>query len=212
MADGMTPEEKLLRIIETPPGEGRRVAPKVSFNFQASGLYVKAWIKHYREKARDSLSLKTAIQGLMVACVLATVFLIVDFWMGLPSSAIIQRLERAAQNTEIGKVSIEGIGPLSLFEQEISQNNIFSLPPPQAPVIQQGPAQPQAVDVLKTMVQSLRVVGILWSDVPQVIIEDTTEGRTHFLNKGSKIKDVRVKEILRDRVILSYDKQEIELR
>lgn len=211
---GMTPEEKLLRIIESPGEAKAHAVLKPSFNFQASTLYVKAWIKHYREKAKDYLSLKTAIRALFAACVFSTLFLVADFWNGLPNTSILEKMESAAKQTDIGKINIEALGPLSVFQQEISQHNMFSLPvqPAPAPAEEQKTQATQSADVLKTMVQNFRVVGIMWSDMPQVIIEDTGEGRTYFLNKGNKIKDVRIKDILRDRVILSYDKQEIELR
>lgn len=56
--------------------------------------------------------------------------------------------------------------------------------------------------------EGLKVVGIMWSDAPQVIIEDTKENRTFLLNSGDTIRGAQVKEILKDRVVLSYDNQE----
>ena len=64
---------------------------------------------------------------------------------------------------------------------------------------------------LKKFSDGLKVVGIIWSDAPQAIIEDSQDAKTYLLNRGSKIKGARVKDILKDRVILSYDGQQVEL-
>lgn len=211
---GMTPEEKLLRIIESPTEAKAHVALRPAFNFQASALYVKAWFKHFREKAKDYLSLKIAIRVLFAACIFSTLFLIVDFWNGLPNAALLEKMELAAKRADIGRINIEALNPLSVFQQEIGQNNMFSLPaaPLETQTQEQKSEAAPAPDVLRTMVQNFRVVGIMWSDMPQVIIEDTADGRTYFLNKGNKVKGVRIKDILKDRVVLSYNKEEIELR
>lgn len=206
---GMTPEEKLLRIIES-PGEASRNLPRARMNVGAGGLFLKAWLAHSRSQFKKSLTLKVVNQAVAALCVLMTICLFIDFWMGMPNTAMIQRLEKAAKKANLGNISIEALNPLSLYLSEIGQHNIFLLSQTAAPP--PVPQQPAVSDALKAMIQTFRVVGIIWSDVPQAIIEDSQEGRTYFLNRGSLLKDVRVKEILRDRVILSYDNQEIELR
>jgi type II secretory pathway component PulC len=211
MADqGMTPEEKLLRIIES-PGEAPRNLPRARMDIHASGLFLKTWLAHSRGRFKKTITLKAVNQAIVALCVLTSLYLIFDFWMGMPNSSMIQRLEKAAKKANVGNISIEALNPLSLYLNEATQHNIFSLAEPAAPEVP-VPAQPAVSETLKNMVQTFRVVGIIWSDVPQVIIEDSKEGRTYSLNRGSMLKDVRVKEILRDRVILSYDNQEIELR
>lgn len=205
----MTPEEKLLRIIESPGGAPRNL-PRARMNVQAGSLFFKAWVAHYRTNLKKSITLKAVKQAVMALCAAATVYMLVDFFMGMPHGNLVQRLEKAAQKGNIGNISIEALNPLSLYVREIGQNNIFSLSEPvaPAPVAQ----QPVVDETLKAMVKTFRVVGIIWSDIPQAVIEDTKEGRTYSLVRGNLLKDVRVKEILRDRVILSYDNQEIELR
>jgi len=207
---GMTPEEKLLRIIESPGGEAPRNLPRARMNVGSSGLFLKAWLTHYRAQFTKKVSLKVANRAVVVLCMAATVYLALDFLIGMPNAALIERLEKAARKTSLGNIGVEALNPLSLYLQEIGQDSIFSLPPP--PASSATPAQAEAAAALKNMAQTLRVVGIIWSDIPQVMIEDTKEGRTYSLNRGSRFKDAIVKEILRDRVILSYDNQEIELR
>lgn len=207
----MTPEEKLLRIIES-PGTGPRNLPRARMNAASGGLFLKAWITHHRVQFTKKISLKAATQVVVVLCVAATIYFVLDFLIGMPNVTLIERVEKAAKKMNLGNISVGALSPLSLYLQEVGQNNIFSLPEPSASSSTAATAQAEASATLRNMVQTLRVVGIIWSDIPQVIVEDTKEGRTYSLNRGSRFKDVMVKEILRDRVILSYDNQEIELR
>jgi len=45
-----------------------------------------------------------------------------------------------------------------------------------------------------------------------MIIEDTQAKRAYFLKRGQMINDFEVKAIFKDKVILSYQGEEIELR
>ena len=48
----------------------------------------------------------------------------------------------------------------------------------------------------------LQLVGIYFSEEPEVIIEDKVEKKTYFLKEGENIKEIKVKSIREDRVIL----------
>ncbi len=62
--------------------------------------------------------------------------------------------------------------------------------------------------------QSLRLVGISWSNDPDVMLEDTKALKTYFLKKGQVIdsNNVKVEAIFKDKVILSFEGVEIELK
>ena len=60
--------------------------------------------------------------------------------------------------------------------------------------------------------KNLKLVGISWSDDPDVIIEDTKAGMAYFLKKGQMINDLKLKEVFKDKVILGYQEEEVELR
>jgi hypothetical protein len=55
-------------------------------------------------------------------------------------------------------------------------------------------------------------VGISWSDDPDVMIEDTKTQRTFFLKKGQMIDDIKLEAVFKDKVILNYLGEEIELK
>jgi hypothetical protein len=62
-------------------------------------------------------------------------------------------------------------------------------------------------------VADFALVGISWSADPDAIIEDKSTRRTHFVKSGQPLgRGVRVQKIFKDRVILSYEGEEFELR
>ncbi len=58
----------------------------------------------------------------------------------------------------------------------------------------------------------LKLVGIAWSDNPDAMIEDANAKRTIFVKEGDNINEIVVKKILKDKVILSLEGKEIELK
>lgn len=203
----LTPEEKLLRIIDTPADAVRRMRPQR--RLQDFKLSLKLFKAQYGEKFKEFLNLRAVNAVLVVCAAIVTVFLALDFWLGLPSPEALQRMEQTAKKLDITELTIEHLEPVSVYLQEITQRNIFALTEAlqEAPV----PAAPQSPE-LTELTGTLKVVGILWSETPQVMIEDSKEGRTYLLNRGGQIRQARIKEILKDRVILSYDNKDIELR
>ncbi|MBI5872828.1 MAG: hypothetical protein HZB36_01620 [Candidatus Omnitrophica bacterium] len=205
----LTPEEKLLRIIESPPGAmGQMRAPRRRQDFQ---LNLKLLRAKYGDRVKELLNLKAVNVALVFLGALATFFLAVDSWLGLPRKSVIEQLELLAKTQGVGDLAIERLDPLAVYLQEITPRNIFSLPTPaaQAP---SGKTSAQLEAAAASLAADLKLVGIIWSDAPQAMIEDSKDGRTYLLNRGGKIKSGRVKDILKDRVILSYDDQEVELR
>src|SRR3989338_4347464 len=64
------------------------------------------------------------------------------------------------------------------------------------------------------LTKNLRLVGISWSADPDVMIEDTNMQRTFFLKKGQVMENINVKveAVFKDKVVLSCDGEEAELR
>jgi len=207
---GMTPEEKLLRIIEAP----REAAKEMKFRLKVPDLKfsLKSFQAKYADQIRKSVTLKTANSALVFFAGLVTFFLIVDFWLGLPRVAAVQRLEQAAKKMSVGDIVLNRLDPLQVYIQEVASRNVFSLPQAPPRTASESGGRTSLNSEIESFIQNLKVTGIMWSETPQAIVEDTKAGRTYLLNRGSKINDLRVKQILKDRVILSYDGQDIELR
>ena len=64
------------------------------------------------------------------------------------------------------------------------------------------------------LIKNLRLVGISWSADPDVMIEDTNLQRTFFLKKGQIIENINVKveAVFKDKVVLTCEGEEAELR
>ncbi len=61
--------------------------------------------------------------------------------------------------------------------------------------------------------KNLSLVGISWSSNPDAIIEDKDRQKTFFVKRGQMVgADIKVESILKDRVILSFDGEEFELK
>ena len=87
------------------------------------------------------------------------------------------------------------------------QRNIFSIDQ-NATVAKVGTVDKP--DVRQTR-SDLQLVGIYFSEEPEVIIEDKVERKTYFLKEGQNIKEIKVKTIRKDRVILESDGIDWEL-
>ena len=77
------------------------------------------------------------------------------------------------------------------------------------------PASPAAVKEKERpsdLDAGLRLVGVDWSDAPVALLEDVKSGKTYFARKNDKIQGARVKEILKNKVVVIFRGKELELR
>jgi hypothetical protein len=146
---------------------------------------------------------------LIVCIVLLSVFFVFNFytsWMGL------KRAEKAdltvpIENKQTGLIrEISALKGLSYYIDGISKRNIFRMGGKLEEV--------QAVETSKLveLTQALKLVGISWSDQPDAMIEDSKAAQTFFVKKGQMIGEVQVENILKDKVVLRYGKDLIELK
>ncbi len=179
--------------------------PKADFKFAFKDIQ-----NQYGEKFKKFLNLRALNIVLLILSAGFTLYVILDFLAGLPRMTNIMRLESNAKSQGIGDIKVAHLMPVAYYLQEITAGNIFNLPAPKA--VGSEPQQEALPQELTNLVANLNLVGIIWSKPPQAIIEDKVDGKTYLVNRGSKVKIARVKEILKDKVILSYDKQEVELK
>lgn len=55
----------------------------------------------------------------------------------------------------------------------------------------------------------LKIVGILVADKPQVIIEDTLNKKTYFIDKGHPQAGIKIKAVTKDQMVINYQGQDI---
>lgn len=58
----------------------------------------------------------------------------------------------------------------------------------------------------------LRLVGVDWDEPPVALLEDLNTGKTYFARKDDKIKETRVKQIFKDKVVVTLRGRTLELR
>ena len=97
--------------------------------------------------------------------------------------------------------------PFSFYQEVIKPRDIFRMG--------QKPSLDSA-DVISSKAaeasQTLKMVGISWSDQPDAMIEDTKSGKTYFVKKGQMVGDFKVVAVYKDRVTLRYGEENIDLR
>jgi hypothetical protein len=97
--------------------------------------------------------------------------------------------------------------PVDYYKERVKKRNVFRMG---------QKTNFEATEVISAKAaeaaQSLKLVGISWSDQPDAMIEDTKAGKTYFVKKGQLVGDLKVETVYRDRVILRFGAETIELR
>lgn len=207
----VTPEEKLLRLIENPAqAKDAGLKPKkikLKFKFNIFGA-VKSFLKTKDKFSPRIFNLGFLNQCLVVLSALIAVFLIFDFIKGRPN---LDKIYAYTSGIEEGAVKIKTAAEVKAVEisdyvSQIERRDIFHSIP-----LKKEEKIPEAKELLAVFAQDLKLVGIIWSVKPQAMIESKKENRTMLLNAGDFIGKVKIKQILKDKVILGYDNEETEL-
>lgn len=131
------------------------------------------------------------------------------FYPKLDIGRVYSQVERT--HAPSGERSVPQPVPVDEYVASITGRNLFrassSTPAPVAGVEAPLPV----VSPVTGGLDDLQLVGIAWGVYPEAMIRDKKGGRTHFLKQGDRLKDVLVKEILRDRVVVEYGGQPREL-
>ena len=92
------------------------------------------------------------------------------------------------------------------------ERDIFEIgyKPIEPPAVDEGDKLPSQKTLEAT--RNLNLVGISWSDDPDAMIEDTQALRTFFVKRGDYIGSIKVEAIFKEKVLLSVDGEEVELK
>lgn len=212
----ITPEERLLKIIEGPvPSAGKQTKGALKSEFDLVSLEKKIKNLFFDKNNLNNLDLGKVNRAIAVVCAVFTIFWIFSF--AREDFAFKERLEaiKAGAGLSVYKpensrpmgVNIEGLmagaAKRNIFKSS-SQGNEAEALPGQTPK-QQAPAQAGTPGDIK-------LVGIIWADNPQAMLENTKEQKTFLVNAGDNIGDLKVKKILSDKIIIGKGDQEWELR
>jgi|GEM_PF-891335 len=219
MEDKITPEEKLLKIIENPQTQKRMppagpgaqsVAIKKDLSSLLKGLRIDPDISKY-------LTLPNANRAIAVICAIITVFFIIGYI--IYGAQLNIRFNKIVEGASMADINAKGMSAaqdtFSNILEGARRRNIFTSLPMASPEQQQTGAAGIAGAPAEPAVESInnfKLVGIMWSDNPQAMIEDTKQNRTHLVGVGEKIREYKINKILKNKVILSKEKMEWELR
>ncbi|MBN2120287.1 MAG: hypothetical protein JW734_04460 [Candidatus Omnitrophica bacterium] len=200
MKDKSTPEEKLLKILEDPTVAKRSPSAvtkgKVSLFAGLSGSLEGL------KNAFKSLKLETVNRILLGLCVAFTILAVFDFMK--ISSDLEDRFAQIQENSAIAavdqtkKISLET--NINEIQAQARKRNIFTFIPA-------APEKKISLDTSET-IKSLKLVGVIWSDNPQAMIEYTKSGKTHLLGAGETIEGFKVKKVLRNQVLIEREGME----
>lgn len=225
----LSPEKQLLKLIEeSSPKEQSSLQeqPVVVKKRNISLLSPKAW------QARSSFlkdSLEKYLKGggffrvdskvinkILVVCIFMLVFYFINnLYAGFSRLKHIPDFETEAETTKeslvFQKVSV--LKALSFYMEAVRARDIFKMGAVKVPETEEGRKKAASSRLLEA-VSNLKLVGISWSNDPDVMIEDTKVQRTYFLKKGQIIDSVNLKleAVFKDKVVLSSDSEEVELR
>lgn len=219
--ESLTPEKQLLKLIEEP-----KLTEKLSpvalkhfglrfFSFSA----LKARLSFLRKKIKEDfktrkiyrLNIKIINNLLGFVVFFTSVYFIGNLFGSMRYLKKISEFELKKTDTKLQIDSQLG-PPLKIVLQDLEkvrQRNIFkigSLKTKEDLVVKMP--SPKIVEAT----QHLKLVGISWSSDPDAMIEDTKANKTFFLKRGQMLGEIKVQAIFKDRVILSYEGEEIELR
>ncbi|KPK97827.1 MAG: hypothetical protein AMJ95_07115 [Omnitrophica WOR_2 bacterium SM23_72] len=218
-----TPEKQLLDLIEKPKGQKSldRTALKFQglrfFSFQALKGRL-AYLQHaFKTLFKEGKIYQIDVRALNQILKLCVVFLAVYFVINLAVALLSLNKEldlkaesEKSQKEEVVKAS-SLLKSLTFYAEKARERDLFHISrdlPVEIVTMGRGPS-PRILEATK----DFRLVGIAWSEDPDVMIEDTANQRTLFLKRGQTFgNNVKLKAVYKDKVVLGYGKEEIELR
>jgi len=209
-----TPEEQLLNLIEEDSGNNPlRKRKKGLFSglgslkifFASLKRRLSSRISKLRTAAREP-NLKSLNKIIIAFSIVLLLYSVGDFFF---RGANIERIYKKQQAQQVRKLEDEEIFvPRSFlyYLEMVQRRNIFS------PIaLQSAKAKEPPKEDLTKLSASLKVVGISWGRNPVAMIEDQAVKKTYFLKKNDSINQFKIKDVLKDRVILEYNGQTLEL-
>ncbi len=225
MADDrqVTPEKQLLNLIEgseqgaSGPLEKARMKRSalsaLSFGsiFGRFAFFKRTTQKKISSSKKFSISFTIVNRLLFLAVVILLAYVVSD---SIASALNLTHLPNLVPPREKGASNLDNkASPLkeeSYYLQKVNSRDIFKEYKEAETKQEKKEVRPvEESDAVK----NLSLVGISWSADPDVIIEDKSAQRTYFVKRGQIVgNNVKVEAVFKDKVVLSYEGQEFELR
>lgn len=228
MADKISPEEKLFKVIRegkkegaNPPSEPRgpkRFFSNLSFGknmFTMGQRPMRAAISGAPRAFSISLSeVQPNTVNTLLAIILLTLVVLIAYVAikERPRVSTITGRLSAISAEPVKKEMIEEFKPISSYLAEVEKRDVFQ---PVSLTKQAVAASPQkaAMDKLREIAVDFKLQGISWGQSPKVMIKSEKESRMYFLGEGQAIGStgVKIKVIHKSKVVIGYENAEMEL-
>jgi hypothetical protein len=218
----LTPERELLKLIEEPGIRVNASPTKTGRNLFSlfSPVVLKARFSFLKAKFKGGFNLQrlTPVEFRVINRSLELCIFISIFYLAASFIISMINLDRESSLAfEIKKITASSVLPetsllkvASYYLRNPKARDIFKME--KSHVAETEQVQKASISKIAQGKKNLKLVGISWSDAPDAIIEDASLKRVYFLKSGQMINGFQVKAILKDKVILGFQGEEIELR
>jgi len=217
-----TPERELLKLIEAK----KEPASLVNKGYMRKGLSlfslgaIRGRFSFLRARFRRILSgdFSLDIRGInrFLTVVSLAMFFLLIFHFVNSIVGIEEQVEASfkvdEKTHEFKFQEVSALKKPSYYLEKARKRDIFAMTK-EMPRIERGPEKTvPAIKEVAKKTEGFKLVGISWSDEPDAMIEDSKSKKTFFVKIGDLINDVKVESISKDKVILSYEGEEVELK
>lgn len=225
----ITPEKQLLKLIEenkgkNPAAVSAHALKRRSMSLLSLGAWLgrfsfsKDWFRHKVDSFRGQLFDIKSVNRILLLCAFGFTF----YFLASTTTALIQLnrppdLEAPASENGASTNLMERVflkKAVSYYLEKMGERDIFQMGAVRKITGADGVQTEMKVTSAKILdvTENLKLVGISWSDNPDAIIEDTKDTKTFFVKTGQKIGEVKIQAIFKDKVVLSYQGEETELK
>jgi hypothetical protein len=214
--EDISPEERLFNAIETNEGQPAKGESPKKNTLDFKELFLKLKKKTFsfgikkgegdKKRFFDIFgSLKIANRILAAGSGVLAVFLITDMIMLKQNPDRIFAETAGMEAAPFQKKPITLLKELSFYEEAAARRDIFN-PPAKGYAKSALDTSPRISELTKNLI----LVGIYWGAHPEAMIEDAEAKKTYFLKRGDMVNGLRIRSILKDRIILEYQGEQME--
>lgn len=196
MKKGITPEERLLRLIRAP----KKPAPAAP---EQAGRIKKPDL---RPLTAGLLNFQNIRKGILIAFIISCVYLgaAVIYPLFIPENPPFPKSAGSKTAAEKAILSQEAV-PFSSYPETIQNRRLF------AGSVLRNEEGGVPVVLGNELIKDINLVGILSGESPQAVIEDKKTQKTYYVARNQLIGKFKVEDIQEGKIILGLNGQKYEL-
>lgn len=220
-----TPEKQLLKLLENDGSKGAsakgQAVKKRGLSLFSPGawkgrlfFFKDGFKKGARGGGATQINIKSVNRMIVLSIIALIGYLGFTLYVSIDNLNKMPNLTPGAKDTlkTAGFPEISPLKAVSYYTEKVIERNIFRMGLSHMQVEEEEVSLEPAAETIMELIQNLRLVGISWSESPDAMIEDTEAVRTFFIKRGQMIGKLKVQAIFQDKVILSYEGAEVELK